>query len=193
MNKNTKKWLLIGGIAFLFAINIGALITLIYQNNRYRQLLPFERYERMHSRHDMHSGMRGRMHDSMRSGENKRKYLSDQFVKQRLNLSEKQYNEFKKLRTESRKQHRQIINKIQEKRSALLNEMAKENSDTTRLNKLTEEFGSLHKSLKKETIQHFIKLKQICNNDQQEALFDMIRHMERMHAGHHIMGGRHHK
>jgi Spy/CpxP family protein refolding chaperone len=179
MNKLTKKQLLTGALILLFAVNLAALGTIIYQNYqeqeqqqvtattvRDRNLAdPSERPAR-YSRRSMEPGAepgtgRGFEH----------------YIQRRLNLDEAQSQQYKALMRETRRNQRAIIHQMDRKRDSLMQAIASENSDTTRMNRLAGEIGNLHARLKHNTIDHFQKLRSICTPEQMPALNEMIRRM----------------
>jgi len=177
MNKLTKKQLLIGALILLFAVNLAALGTIIYQNYQEQQQVtastlreknladPSERPAR-HSRRPMEPGAepgtgRGFEH----------------YIQRRLNLDDQQSQQYEALMRETRRNQRAIITRMDRKRDSLMQEIAGENSDTTRMNRLAGEIGNLHARLKYNTIDHFQKLRSICTPEQIPALNEMIRRM----------------
>ena len=173
----TKKQLLIGALILLFAVNLAALGTIIYQNYQEQQQVtaskvrernladPSERPAR-HARRPMEPGAepgtgRGFEH----------------YIQRRLNLDDAQSRQYQALMRETRKNQRTIIHEMDRKRDSLMQEIARENSDTTKMNRLAGEIGNLHARLKHNTIDHFQQLRSICTPEQIPALHEMIRGM----------------
>ena len=52
----------------------------------------------------------------------------------------------------------------------MMTEIAKKNPNPEILDNYAYEIGTLHYELKKQTINHFLELKKICNEEQQESL-----------------------
>jgi len=177
MNKMTKKQLLIGALILLFAVNLAALGTIIYQNYQeqqqetarpLQQSTPPDRSElpsrpsRRTMEHDAEPGT-GRRFEG--------------YIQRRLNLDDQQSQQYEALMQETRHNQRTITRQMSLKRDSLMQLMASENSDTSKLNRLAEEIGSLHARLKHNTIDHFQKLRSICTPEQIPALNEMIRGM----------------
>lgn len=180
MNKFTKKQLLVGALILLFVINIAALVTIIYQNYQYKKdtpVSPFEQRELAgrrsydNERIDKKNRFPGRKHEQG-SG-------SDRFMKKRLQLDEKQFNQFQQLNDEIRSSQQRIVRELSQKRDTLMNELTKTNPDTSKMNQLAEEIGELHTRLKRNTIEHFQKMKALCRPEQRERLNTMIMEMTR--------------
>lgn len=174
MNTNTKKRLLIGTIIVLLIINISALSTMIYHNK-----LDHKRYEDV-----------THVQDEIRE-RGMRRYLQ-----QELNLSEEQLAEFHKINTKFSSNTREITYQLSTKRHDMMNEIAKLNPNLNKLDQIADDIGELHYDLKRETIHHFLELKDICNDEQQRTLQKMFLQMlshqdrERMERGPHGKGRR---
>ena len=59
----------------------------------------------------------------------------------------------------------------------MIDEIAKLNPNIENLDSIAKEIGNLHYELKLNTINHFIELKGICNDQQQEILQTMFKQM----------------
>ena len=59
----------------------------------------------------------------------------------------------------------------------MLVEMSAVNSDTTRLNALSDSIGQLHSDLKKITYRYYLEIKGICSPDQQRKLEQIFGEM----------------
>ena len=70
-----------------------------------------------------------------------------------------------------------ISEKMEKLRYDLIDELATSEPDSIRLNEITEEFGSLHTELKRETINYYLNLKEIGDSNQQERLQYYFRDM----------------
>ena len=177
MNRLTKKQLLTGALILLFAVNLAALGTIIYQNYQEQQQVtantvgernladPSERPAR-HSRRSMEPGA------ELGTGRG-----FEHYIQRRLNLDDTQSRQYQALMRETRRNQRAIIHEMDRKRDSLMQEIASENSDSTRMDRLAGEIGNLHARLKHNTIDHFQKLRSICTPEQIPALNEMIRGM----------------
>ncbi|MDA3954351.1 MAG: hypothetical protein PF485_11955 [Bacteroidales bacterium] len=155
METKTKKTLFISTMILLIAINISALST-IYFHNR----IQTKKFAEMKN-----------MKDEVRIQGMHR------FIKEELKLTDKQFEQFKEIsRTNMRATHN-ITLKLNKKRNFMMNEIAKVNPDQESLDEIAKDIGLLHYELKKSTINHFLELKKICNNEQQEDLQKLFMHM----------------
>jgi Spy/CpxP family protein refolding chaperone len=183
MNKFTKKQLLVGALILLFAINLAALGTIIYQNHQSnRQTEAVSGYEpgnRPSDRNREHPGRAmGRMERSGSAGTGRR---FDHFVRDRLNLDDQQFQEYVRLRKETRDEQVRIAGELSAKRNALMEELTTDEPDQEKLSELAKEIGQLHTRLKKNTIEHFKNMRSICRPEQMEELNDMM--MDMSHRG----------
>mgnify|MGYP006288101235 CR=1 FL=1 len=178
MNKLTKKQLLIGGLILLFVINIAALGTIIYQNQKYNNVIQSSTDTKREWRDERHRDRdRGRRdHDKPHKHDYPNRF--DRYLKQELDLNDDQFSEFLEIREDNKEKQHAIVKKLSEKRSELMNELSSETPDTTKLQEISQEIGGLHKKLKETTIEHFMRLKTICSPVQKEKLNDMIQRME---------------
>lgn len=148
MNTKTKKTLLISGILILVVINISALSTIYYQNK-----IRSKKMEEMRSEQkDMH--MRGM-----------RRYIQEE-----LNLSEEQYIQFRDIHSAYMISSQEIARELNNRRHEMMYELANDIPNNDQLDQIASEIGNLHYQLKKLTIHHFLELKEICSDDQQEDL-----------------------
>lgn len=155
MNSKVKKQLLVITIIFLIVINITALITIFYN-----------------------STIKSKKRDEAELIKEQRQIRGMRYYfKNELKLSEKQFEEFQQINIEISKLSQEIAQKLHEKRILMLKELAKENPDLKKLNNLANEIGELHYELKNNTIKHFLELKNICNEDQQEVLQQIFMQM----------------
>lgn len=148
MNTKTKKTLLIGTIIILIVINLSALSTIYYKN----KIQP-QQQNRMIN-----------MNDEIRIKGMHR------FIKEELNLTENQFEVFQNASRNNMIKSQEILSKLDDKRVEMMNEIGKRNPDSEILDKIAHDIGDLHYELKRLTINHFLQLKEICNDDQQENL-----------------------
>jgi hypothetical protein len=148
METKTKKTLLISTIILLIAINISALTTIYFHNKI--QTKKFVEMQNMKEEVQIQGIHR--------------------FIKNELRLNESQFELFKeKSQTNMNKLH-EITLDLNRSRYRMMSEIAKKNPNTETLDDIAMEIGTLHYELKKSTINHFLELKEICNDDQQEDL-----------------------
>jgi len=144
MDRLTKNRVFSWIIIILLIVNISALSTIIYHGffHKNRTFRVIEPQE----------GFGGR------------------FLKDELNLSSAQREEFKTSRTYFFQHTRPLFDSLMKKRIDIANEISSKKPDTLKLYKLADEWGNLHSQLKKQTIRHFLQMKSYCNPAQQEKL-----------------------
>ena len=155
MDKLTKKRFLILVIAVLVIINISALVT-IYYNSKIQE----KRIEKINLQK-----------------ERIRKIGMYRFFRDELNLSEDQFQEFKSINQFYMNNTHDIGLKLKENKLLMMSEIANKNPNIKNLDSIANEIGHLHYELKLNTINHFIELKDICNDQQQEILQKMFMQM----------------
>ncbi|MFC2104651.1 Spy/CpxP family protein refolding chaperone [Bacteroidota bacterium] len=155
MNTNTKKTLIIGIIILLLVINISALSTIFYHKKiRSKKIAEISNVQK-----DIRvRGMR-------------------RYIQEELNLSEEQFIQFRESHTAYMTSSQEIASELDIKRSEMMNEVANINPSSEKLDSIAYNIGTLHYELKKLTINHFMELKNICKEDQQEVLQKLFMHM----------------
>lgn len=155
MNKQTKKILLSAFVIALVIINLSSLST-IYYHKKIRDK-KIEEYK--DKREQIHVGG---MH---------------RFIKEELNLDSLQFEQFREAYYKNMKETRNIAEKLNIYRHNMLSEIAKINPNQDKLDEISRNIGDLHYELKKLSISHFMELKDICNEEQQENLQKLFMHM----------------
>ena len=102
------------------------------------------------------------------------------YLHKELNLSKKQADYFNKFQAEYRDEMKGYFEEMRLKRTEILNKLASEHPDTAELSSLTEEYGKLHVRIKKATVEHFLKMKEQCNPQQEERLNEFIKKIRGM-------------
>ena len=115
---------------------------------------------------------------------NKRKHVRipnkrfGHFMFRELNLTKPQRKQFQKFRHNYQHNAKILTKEMKEKRNEIFEELSKENPDTIRLYEMAEDIGIFHKNLKKQTIRHYLKMKKICNKQQQKKLLKIYNAMQ---------------
>lgn len=149
MNKQTKKTLLILLIVVLVVINISALVTIMYSE---KSDLPPDKPFNNQVIEEIES--RGMYH----------------FLRDELKLTDEQFEQFRDIQRTNMIKSQSIALELSKKRQEMMNEIAKKNPNREKLDAIAKEIGELHYQLKLNTIHHFLELKDICNEDQQESI-----------------------
>lgn len=105
-------------------------------------------------------------------GEQRTKFLKDQ-----LGLDESQMEEFRNINRNYNRSANPITWKLNDLRKEMLEEMAKEQPDENQLEIITEEIGALHKQLKGVTIDFYLQMKSVCNEEQKTKLYQIFHGM----------------
>ncbi len=150
-NKNR----LIRIIVFLTIINISTIGTIIYHT--YFQ--HFDSEDKLPEQIDVPNNHLGR------------------FFREELNLTDEQHRQFKVLRQKFHGNAVTVSNKMQVVRGEIMTELGKDKSDTAYLHSLAKEIGDLHEELKHLTFEYYLGMKNICNDNQKEKLYQIFRAM----------------
>ncbi len=92
------------------------------------------------------------------------------FFREELGLTQEQRNSFMDFNREYNQKARVITGKMKTLRFRMVKEMANSNPDRTKLDEICNEIGNLHSQLKSATVDYYLKMKSICNKQQQESL-----------------------
>jgi Spy/CpxP family protein refolding chaperone len=145
-----KKWVLWLSI-LLLVVNVAALITILYNRKQENRL-----YEMPLQANNHESGSSAR--------------YSGRWFRDELGLSRKQMNEFSKFNPVFREKVMNINRELATLKRQMHDEMTSEESDTVRLNQLSDSIGILHSELKKATYLYYFEFKKIITAEQDEKL-----------------------
>jgi len=158
MKTEYKYSLMIWAIVILAVMNISTLVTIMY--------------------HKYHSDKTETVSTSdPKQLETDSEKFSGRYFRDQLDLSSEQMDKFKEMNPVFRPKARSITIELAEKRKQMLVEMSAANSDTTRLNALSDSIGLLHSDLKKITYRYYLEIKDICNHEQQRKLEQLFGEM----------------
>jgi Spy/CpxP family protein refolding chaperone len=92
------------------------------------------------------------------------------FFQQDIGFNPLQMKELRGISRQFRQEGRNIQMQLHEARAEMVHELGKENPDTVKLRQVAREIGNLHEGLKNHTIDHYLRLKEICTEEQEEKL-----------------------
>jgi len=148
--ENKKSWM-VWAIVILAVMNLSTILTVIILQNQSRKAGSFVENPRQLEDFDADK-------------------FSGRYFQEKLDFEFTQMEKFREINPVFRKQAQAINVELSEKRKQMLAEMVTDNSDTGRLNLLSDSIGILHGRLKKITFRYYLDLKSICNGEQQKAL-----------------------
>ena len=99
------------------------------------------------------------------------------FFREQLDLSSSQVDEFRFINRHFNRSANPITAELETLRSRMVDELGKEKHDTTALNRITERIGELHTDLKEETIEFYINMKNVCDEEQKVKLYELFKAM----------------
>ncbi len=153
-----KRKLLTGLILFLIMTNIATILTVVLHINNPHQNTNKQKTNTVYP-------------DTTVMQETQQvRYLS-----KKLGLTREQHNLFREMSWKYGRQARAISWEMSRLREDLLEEMDSETPDTPIMNSLSEQIGTKHVILKKLTVDHYLNLKSLCNEDQKRALYEEFR------------------
>ena len=149
---------MVWAIVILAVMNIATILTVIYNRNQSdkEEIVPESGQVQSESASIKYSG----------------RYFRDQ-----LNLNSDQMARFKEFNPRFRQQVRDINIDLSKKRQRMLMEMSAADSDTAKLDMLSESIGCLHTDLKKLTYRYYMDFKKLCDKQQQEKLEQLFGEM----------------
>jgi Spy/CpxP family protein refolding chaperone len=92
------------------------------------------------------------------------------FFREQLNLDPEQVEQFREHNRNFNRTAWQITNQLESLRIEMIQELGKTNMDTGKVEVITREIGDLHTRLKNETVDYYLSMKEICNEEQQIKL-----------------------
>lgn len=96
------------------------------------------------------------------------------FFREQLNLEPGQVEVFRELNRSFNRTAWQINHQLERLRVDMVREMGRENPDKQKLGNISEAIGDLHTRLKNETIDYYLSMKKVCNQDQQIRLNEIF-------------------
>jgi hypothetical protein len=100
-------------------------------------------------------------------------FSSDEFLREKLDLTDAQFKEISALDAKIFRVYQSIIDMQCEEQFKLLNELTKAEPSVSYMDSLATNIGRLHTGLKRQTIKHFVNIRSIVD-DEQEVLLDQI-------------------
>ncbi len=108
-------------------------------------------------------------------------YKSDEYLKQRLNLSDEQFEKIIEMDQKVFRNYQVLIDIQCETNFELIKELSSTDVSEETMKDLTKKLGSYHTAIKRQTVKHFENVKSVCNPAQQELLKNLL--LEMMEAG----------
>jgi hypothetical protein len=158
MNATYKNRWMVWAIVVLAVMNISTILTIVYHHNQSVQTES------------------NTVPEQFQTEGAPVKYSGRDFRDQ-LNLNRDQMNRFVEFNPEFRQQARSININLERIRHQMLTEMAAKNSDSNKLDLLSDSIGYLHSDLKKITYMYYLNIKNICDQQQQKKLEQLFGEM----------------
>lgn len=164
MEKRTKIYIWL--IIILLATNLATIASVLYHIYAEKATTPVQNAEM--------------------PNEQRTRFLVDQ-----LNLDMQQAGQFREMNRTFNRTANPITRNLESLRLQMLEEMAQATPDTAKLETITREIGDLHRELKNATVEFYIRMKTICNEEQQTKLYQIFHSMLNQEEDVKLPRGRH--
>lgn len=101
--------------------------------------------------------------------------LNGRFFRQEMGFNSQQMEVFRELNQAFRPASMEITYRIDSLKELMYDQLTRVKSDSLQLQQLSDEIGGLHSQLKKETVLFYMRLKEICDPDQQQQLAEVFK------------------
>lgn len=169
MSYFTKKRLTIWALIILIAVNISALSTIVYFNYYDKPVKIFHpNCQESKCNTDHHH------HNNNHNNNNKRdRRCPEEHMLEELEFSSEQKERFNELRHQHRQSIKALFVKNREIRNNLLDELGTSKPDIDKAYLFAVEMGNIHAELKKNSVDHFFRIREICDDEQKKKLSEM--------------------
>lgn len=99
------------------------------------------------------------------------------FFREQLNLTQEQVTQFRELNRNYNRTARDITFQLEKLRVEMVEEIGKPAPDKGQLEVITKTIGELHTQLKKVTIDYYLGMKEVCNEEQKVKLNEIFKAM----------------
>ena len=107
-------------------------------------------------------------------------FSSDEFLREHLKLTDEQYTEISELDAKIFRVYQSMIDMQCESQFKMLNELSQDDPSMQKLDSLAQNIGRFQTGIKRQTIKHFINIKSIVDEDQEELLDQILIQMMEM-------------
>lgn len=99
------------------------------------------------------------------------------FFREQLNLNQEQGNQFRELNRNYNRSAREITIQLEKLRNEMVAELGKTELAKEKLEEITKTIGELHTQLKNVTIDYYLGMKTVCDDNQKEKLNEIFQSM----------------
>lgn len=121
--------------------------------------------------------------DGFRNNRYHKEMNKGDFIKEKLNLTEEQQKTYDTFNDSFRLKGKAIMDSMQILRMEMLNTITAKNPDTAAIEELNRKFGDLHVQLKRNTIDFYFRMREICTTSQQDSLKNIFTRMLQFEGG----------
>lgn len=108
-------------------------------------------------------------------------YSSDEFLRDKLQLTNEQYQEILEMDQEVFRNYQLLIDIECESNFNLIKALSSDDTSEEEIKKIIEKIGRYHGLVKRQTVKHFQNIKSICNDEQKILLDNLL--LEMMEVG----------
>lgn len=155
MKVESKYKILIWLVSILFAVNISTVASLYFHTKRTEKPQKMTEIAQI----DSHAERGARQ------------------FRDKLNLDADQVLQFRDVNREFNRTANRITRQLEILRIDMVTELGKPDTDRERIGAINKEFGQLHEQLKNLTADYYLQMKALCNEEQQQKLYDLFRGM----------------
>ncbi|GEM_PF-389651 len=116
-----------------------------------------------------------------KSDQKRKDIRSIRFLKEQLDLTDEQYYEVVQQSDRTFRRYNYTLDLLCDANISLLEEMARQDPDPVKIERLTRRIGTMHTNLKNLTVEYFDNVRSVCTEDQNTmlaSLFKMIMQLE---------------
>lgn len=99
------------------------------------------------------------------------------FFREQLNLNREQVNSFRDFNRDFNRTAWSITHELQALRLEMIRELGAENPNLEKLDSISTKIGLLHEDLKNETIDYYLAMRDVCDENQQQKLNEIFLSM----------------
>ena len=114
-----------------------------------------------------------KMHDGLRP----EMFKDEKFLKDKLSLNDEQVKKFQEINITQEDFRRQMTGNMRKERKKIDSMLMLDNPDTGQIKSVITEITSLQSKMIEEHINTYLRMKKICNPDQQKKLSDIFKQM----------------
>jgi len=106
-----------------------------------------------------------------------KRYSSDEFIREQLQLTDLQFEQVSGLNTPVFRAFQALLDSKCELNFKLIDELASPDPSKVIMDSISDKIGRIDAAMKKQTVRHFRNIKSVCNDQQKEMLDQLLKEM----------------